>query len=445
MVFLIDLLSDRYAPIQDSLLLHLGPAEIARLTCTCRAFGCLWPTLMKRDYNINRHLRNLFMDPRAFRSAQAKSNALIMDGLAADYSNFVTRENSQCGELIIFVDKHHITPLVEYIEAEGYERWNPRPADPEMEKLVLSYRKKCPIGARSYWNISLNYNEQSPIFRILEVTDTTLYLRFLSWNKAYVLFPHEMFVEENCRLLSRDDWDISGYLTTWHDTQQLRHQAQTSDDARVGNTARLDRRLLFLLLGVAEDGPDHMYRRIGDKHTWILNLDVAGVTVPDTPDAVLESTMFEVRRLPEPFVMTYGKNKERYPRHELNYQQLRHPVLKHQYLAPSPDGRQLDGKQSSLHRKMKILIEKLDRWTLGELEKIPDADRPLEYWHLQYGDRPGGALRYRFALPAAWTFYDDEVLEELKDAWEKRDEVSVEAEEPADKGDVDTSTETALV
>ena len=93
MTTLIDLLSPRYAPIQRVLLDHLNPGAIARLTCTCKAFRCLWPTMLASDYNINFKLWHFFTDAREFRSIQGQCGAIIQDSTnkynATGYFGFI--------------------------------------------------------------------------------------------------------------------------------------------------------------------------------------------------------------------------------------------------------------------------------------------------------------------------------------------------------------------
>lgn len=100
MTSLIDLLSPRCAPIQRVLLDHLNPGAIAGLTCTCKAFGCLWPMLMASDYNINYKLRHFFKDPREFRSIQGECGALLEDCFQAFKAvgclSFIVRSKPEC-------------------------------------------------------------------------------------------------------------------------------------------------------------------------------------------------------------------------------------------------------------------------------------------------------------------------------------------------------------
>jgi hypothetical protein len=280
MASLIDLLSVRYAPIQHTLLQYLSPGAIAKLTCTCRALGCLWPTLMACEYNVNLHLRLFFQDPRAFQSAQATSGALIIDGCAQSYFDFFGRSDYEVSKLQLYVEDKHVVPLATHLVSQGYIQYDPYPHRPENNEGYMTFEKRDSEGKRL--EIEIEYDEEMAIYKILGLTDNTTCLHFISWNKAYSVFPYETFVKQECHLLEESRWPLD-----WH----LRHIQQEVIASEFGSTRSLP---------IAKEGPDTTIRRIGDKHTWILSLDIEGVTVPTIPDAILESTTFEVRCLDQP-------------------------------------------------------------------------------------------------------------------------------------------------
>ena len=139
MTSLIDLLSPRYAPIQRVFLDYLNPGAIARLTCTCKAFGCLWPTLMASDYNINFKLRHFFKDPREFRSVQGQCGAIIQDSInkynASGYFGSIERSIFEGTRLPVLVETTRMAPLVDYLAAEGYEPLDPDPTFADQENM----------------------------------------------------------------------------------------------------------------------------------------------------------------------------------------------------------------------------------------------------------------------------------------------------------------------
>jgi hypothetical protein len=59
--------------------------------------------------------------------------------------------------------------------------------------------------------------------------------------------------------------------------------------------------------------------------------------------------------------------------------------------------------------------ERLDRWTLEEAWKTPEGERPIGYQYnlLLNGELGSSDVKRISTLPATWTFYDDEVLDEV--------------------------------
>ncbi|KAI4709885.1 hypothetical protein J4E89_005114 [Alternaria sp. Ai002NY15] len=169
---------------------------------------------------------------------------------------------------------------------------------------------------------------------------------------------------------------------------------------------------------------------MGDSRTWILDLDTTGVSAPEQPDAIYESSTFELRRSPAPYIFTHrgeSLGPKEYPRYDLLYENLSHAVLKYRYLIPPGTG------PSVMNKKCDVILKKLDRLTKIELEKIPEAERPSTYYEFERGECKAMHVRDRFTregftLPATWTFYDEEILADLNDAWESRDEVWVQEE-----------------
>ncbi|KAI4646971.1 hypothetical protein J4E93_005195 [Alternaria ventricosa] len=167
-----------------------------------------------------------------------------------------------------------------------------------------------------------------------------------------------------------------------------------------------------------------------DSRTWKLDLDTTGVSAPDTPDTILESSTFELRQSSSPYIFIHRRESlgpTEYPRFDLLYENLSHAVLKHRYLIPPGTG------PSVMNKKCDAILKKLDRLTKLELEKIPEAERPEAYYEFERGELKAKGVRDRFTLqgftlPATWTFYDEEILADLNDAWESRDKVWVEDE-----------------
>jgi hypothetical protein len=72
-ITLADLLSSRFAPIQEALLPLFDPKSIVALSKTSKEIR----TTVRKIPNINKELKTFFKDPRGFRSVQAQCDALI--------------------------------------------------------------------------------------------------------------------------------------------------------------------------------------------------------------------------------------------------------------------------------------------------------------------------------------------------------------------------------
>ena len=123
-------------------------------------------------------------------------------------------------------------------------------------------------------------------------------------------------------------------------------------------------------------------RRIGDKHTWVLDLDIRGSDAPEVPPDVLEVTTFRLR-IPER--VDQDLNIAHY---EIDFDEhIRHSVLRHRYVTLADDDR--DGEDivifddnnrrvrtSYYGRNCEELQERLNELTMIELTKLPANDCP---------------------------------------------------------------------
>ncbi|KAF1930498.1 uncharacterized protein M421DRAFT_412760 [Didymella exigua CBS 183.55] len=149
-------------------------------------------------------------------------------------------------------------------------------------------------------------------------------------------------------------------------------------------------------------------RQIGDKHTWMLELDTTGVTIPDMPVTVYESTTFRLK------VPTSSEADTSVAHYKVDYDEsLKHPVLKYRVFG---DHNHLQ-RNSYSTRKCEELQGRLNELNLIELMKIPVGQRPPQYTELLLNMRLVTGSRGKFDLAPTWTFYDDEVIEFLDKAW----------------------------
>lgn len=301
---------------------------------------------------------------------------------------------------------------MDYLASDGFVHYDPFPQEPHLSEGLYCTEKLGVDGELR--RVELRYWDTKQLYVHMLCRRQTHKLRFLTWNQAYTIFPHEAFVKETCHLTESDDERLERYV----------YSAQSLGDEE--NHCSTDG-----VLDVEMDGPSNIFRRIGDSRTWILDLDTAGVAVPETPDTIRESSSFELRRCSSPFIYrAFNESlgiKDEYPRYDQLYENLSHAVLKYRYLKPPGTG------HSAMNKKCDAILKKLDRLTRLELEKIPDAERPLAYYEFESGELRATYMRdaftlQGFTLPTTWTFCDEEILADLDDAWESRHEVWVEDE-----------------
>ncbi|XPS81696.1 hypothetical protein M3J09_013624 [Ascochyta lentis] len=420
MFTLIDLLSTTYAPVQTMILPYLGVAEVVALTRTCKAFGQLPTVLEATAWNINHRLKRFFDDPQGFRSALGQCNGLIAGTFAR---RFFSRSDIKCDEIHIYLEYNPKCgkQLVSYLKDEGYRC---------VEEFDRTFSKTGAKGENLL--VTLRSPPRAAIASIFAGAKTTADLNFISWNKAFALWPHNSFFGRESYLLVNLDATVGDHLSILDD-EGINTKTVSWDQRRVPQDVFHDR---------YEDS-DIMTRRrrIGDKSSWILNLDVEGVQSPGISDAVIETTTFH---LYVPWKYTQNRQGSNYI---LDYDEvIGHPVLKYQYVTLAEDTLDEEGRvqlndiqererTSHYSRRCEELKDRLNELTLLELTKIPAAERPPLYAHLSQEGREiedASTTRGHFKLPATWRFHDDEVIAFLNKAWEEQQAID-ERDEPRRK------------
>ena len=73
--------------LYDEIFLHCTPGSIFNVGKTCRTGQSAAQDFVRREFNINKHLRRFFPDPLSFRSLQARSGAVISGSNALQFLN----------------------------------------------------------------------------------------------------------------------------------------------------------------------------------------------------------------------------------------------------------------------------------------------------------------------------------------------------------------------
>lgn len=280
MVSLIDLLSNNYAPIQTTILPYLSVADVINLTLTCKGFGQLQPTLMATAYNINCLLGKFFDDPLKFRSLQGRYEDIVAGDVIQGWFHRSTAPSSHTLE--IYVDMKHCCTFMKYFTSNGYK---------EVEESYfeqgdwLLYERTATSPER---RILIHGDEDLLVGRLFHDSNFTSDLCFITWNKAYALFPYTTFIRRECYTFK----DISEI-----DMRQAQCVEQGLSIKTVSwaheYTKSVDDSDLLGILSLSHECEDikelARRRRIGDEHTW---LGIGGLDENNIMDPSLESSAF---------------------------------------------------------------------------------------------------------------------------------------------------------
>lgn len=246
----------------------------------------------------------------------------------------------------------------------------------------------------------------SPIYTLLQLGTTSCDMTFISWNKAYCLFPRTTFVDHQVVSLSpMDDKQI----------------ARVNELETLGFTVR---DLLHIDAQQWSDLPDSRFRFIGDKHTWRLNFDTSETTEPEYPDYGLEICGFFMRYAADQSHFDDHVSRDITPdlsepafddnrdwcglwRHIcLGFHEYTHPSLRHSFLCHA--------ENDNFGR---VFTEVLDLHARRQIFKLDEAKRHELLNNRFFSNKQGSANTMRFLAdeveferPKNWVYRDDLVL-----------------------------------
>ena len=410
MVTLIDLLSNTYSPIQASILSHLSIADVVNLNLTCKGFGQLQPTLMATSYNINRLLGEFVDDPLEFRSLQGNLGALITGDVIRGWFHRSIAPDLHMLEIHVYME--HCDAIINYIEENGYETTSLLKWD---EYLLSECR-----STNSEHRFLIHGHVNTPLSGIFYDSTFTSDLCFIAWNKAYALFPYTTFIRRECYSLKKaGEFDMRQATLTC---------VAAGLSVKTVSWAHLDTSFfhdsgLFEILSLSRECEDikelARRRKVGDEHTWSIELGTKGLEESNIMDTSLESCTFRL------YARDFSPPVE--PVHYVigpHTSVLRHYVLRHTYMALT------DERERSYYAvRIEALRCRLDELALVELSKMPPEDRPDVYEEIvQDVSNARSHWGSDFVPPNTWTFYDDEVIAFLDKIWKTQQRIDKKEE-----------------
>jgi hypothetical protein len=401
MASFVDLMSSCYTPVQSSILSYLSAPDVVMVTRTCRSLSTLWKTFVATQFDINTRLSHFFKDPRHFRIIQSQTDAVIIHEWARC---FFERPECEYNELTIGIAEKHVLTLATYLKHEGYvcdktdlQQYITTGSYWDAEKYLL-FTKTTEYGNDRTIGIDWGVNGLRPILSVGGDRCTTADLSFITWNKAFCLFPSATLQHRvsyligplaECTPLGLADLGADGIKTMSVAWESI---APSADCHKITDL-----------------------RRIGDNQTLIVELNVDDIVPSEKPDSVIESATFKLCLYDEGY--NY-ENDKRVKHYVLEVKKLSYDILKYDYFVRY---NKYDRDSSWYTKLCNELRTRLEELTIMELMKMPSDDRPPQYDELWSGEIKAKTFRGSFTLPSTWTFYDNEVIAFLAMAWENRD------------------------
>jgi hypothetical protein len=201
---LANLLSDRYAPVQETLFGMLDVRDEAHLKGVSKEFRSSIMTWRNWD-NI---LEKFFSDAKAFRSFQARCDGILAGNVVLDFFARTKKFIYDDPLLIFMVGQDDMEDASTFLRTEGYDRLSFH--SDTYEKYAKFYSDEHGITqVFEHTNRSTRPDNRVKVLLCCEDDDTslltffdgmdfesTLTLNFVTWNKAYSVFPYLTFVQK---------------------------------------------------------------------------------------------------------------------------------------------------------------------------------------------------------------------------------------------------------
>lgn len=213
-----------------------------------------------------------------------------------------------------------------------------------------------------------------PIRAILEGFYTTVVVNVISWNKAYSVYPLTTFNQYRGYLLKELDEYTSSFVSKYTQRGWKIQELMWPEDRRINH-------------------PIQELRRIGDRYTWIIPLDVSNVMWSRTPDFVLEHACFRIEGTEKDYPSFITESEILYYR--ISASMFVSPALRYRY---------------TYHASWCYFLgERVTRMASLELRKMKPQDRPPNYQGILEAVDVHRGYNEVFVKPGSWTCWDSEI------------------------------------
>ncbi|KAH9947178.1 hypothetical protein B0H21DRAFT_822098 [Amylocystis lapponica] len=344
-----------------------SPAALVQTAATCRVAKDSVNSYIRYAFNINRRLCRYFSDPLAFRSLQARTATLISGSFALQ---FFDRSFCPTSDLNLYVYKRHRREVGRWLLSVGYTFAPMRDQLPDFEKAVVERStlesKVFPVSEIAFLfnftkaartggtlKVQLVVAVDTPV-KVILCSHSTCVMNVISFEKAYCLYARGT-LEEHRSLVNRT---TNRYV--------IYHQDLDKYAARGWN-------ILMRLPPPPDDDDNHSdwepihNRWIDDKWSWVVPLDIVGVTYPPAP------TPSSCAMVHDPVAVCYWVST--YSDHfglTIRFCVLKDQVLRYVYIT---DGLLYDDIIPFLSEKLSVEQEKVDLgledWSYCDYKLLP--------------------------------------------------------------------------
>ncbi|KAH7356851.1 hypothetical protein BKA65DRAFT_474646 [Rhexocercosporidium sp. MPI-PUGE-AT-0058] len=421
--------------IFDSVCSNFDIKDLLAMRLVSKTLSVNYSAHRNARWDVNRYLRRFVRDPRSLRSLMARKNAVIAGSFVIQFLDGVLWPATSLDILVRREDDHDDNPPTigvegldlnkdrdisvnltadfgkHLCETEGYEKTR------DVKESEFTHLPRLGVNRVGRWagvdryedyvraetettpeaKICIMFTRGDPVEHILKYNRATQVMNFITWNKAYSLFPDITFLKprEQHRLQNRD------YLSAkFLDRYEQRGW-------KVANTIRPSERF-----------PPSIYptRRIGDARCWTVALNTDGVEAAEIPDFVLELGQFDLK-------LEFGYIK-------VSAYLIDYPSFKYQYIV----GLEAYDKNFWVHyvsEKMQDLngVE-LKKWEVTEKRESLRQLFKAECGWISWASGGGGNRRRPEKVPETWTFYDH-LLPGWHEEWQKQCKLNESANGPS--------------
>ena len=422
---LLDILdTNRYYPIYERLCSCLPIRSTLALASTCRQLRQSY----QQRWDVNSRLERFVKDPMRLRSQLGQHGSLISGSFVLQ---FFLRKTWPESDLDLFVEQGAPTEAFDkYLREDEKYQLQSTVNKTSAKSVYMMYwlkevcefwkisrqRKLTSSQIRTYYRptsidpqqskIQIIVTEEMPILAILTGFYMTAVMNFISWNKAYAMFPRETLLENKTYMLKPLDDYFESLSCKYSRQGWIMEEVMRSEDHSASSGIQT-------------------LRRVGDNRTWMVPLSTKGVSQSQQPDSVLEYSV--IRMAPQR--VQRDPNMSAYL---VSGQPFRHISLEYGLVQPSAFFAWPLFMADRLHSYARLglaAMPKADRpsWCGGE-----DRESPGTTSHQHFYNKDDVAL---FKRPEHWKTFDHNIPR-----WYQtylRDEVDPEDLEHREEKDAD--------